>query len=147
MAVHRADRSVGLLVASHLDEAEAAQAAGVPVRHELHFRDRAPIACEQLAYLLLVCRERQVPDVESRSHSRLTPLAPVPRARSQVLASDPGWVETAPRQVSLRHNHASFLYERMLARTCPNSTGRVAGCQGLPPRFASYWLRSRPIPR
>src|SRR5262249_21864954 len=74
-AVQVADRAVGVLGASHLDESEAAWPAGVAVGDELDLHHVPAVLSEQLANLLLVSAEGKVADIQSGAHAG-TPGSP-----------------------------------------------------------------------
>src|SRR5262249_31089515 len=66
-AVQLVNGLLGLLVAAHLDEREAAGPAGLAVRHHLGIRDGAVLA-EHLAQLELGGVERKIADVQTSTH-------------------------------------------------------------------------------
>lgn len=87
--VQVANRTIGVLGASHLDETESARAAGVAICDELDLDDIPAVLAEQLADLVVVCAEGKIADIQSRTHAR-TPALPC-GSRNQVLTPGPNF--------------------------------------------------------
>jgi hypothetical protein len=69
LAVERVDRRLRLRVGRHLDEGEAARPPGLPIGHDLHFLYLPTILFEECPQLCLFALVREVPYVQSLSHS------------------------------------------------------------------------------
>src|SRR5262252_1637159 len=69
LAVQGGDRRLRLRVGRHFDEGKAARPSGLPVGHDLHLLDLAPILFEEGAQLCFLALIRKVPYIQSFTHS------------------------------------------------------------------------------
>src|SRR2546430_5676717 len=69
LAVEGVDRRLRLGVRRHLDEGEAPGAAGLAIGHDLDLLDLTPVLLEEGPKLVLIHLVREVPNVQSLSHS------------------------------------------------------------------------------
>src|SRR6185369_706472 len=69
LAVERVHCRLRLGIGCHLDECEAARPPGLPIGHDLHFLHLPAVLLEEGSQLRLLALVREVPYVQSLSHS------------------------------------------------------------------------------